>query len=137
MPNTYAEMVKESLAITGEISPRKLNEMRNDSTVVLTECRETEAFDMVILTGDSHIPHASIEGSVARAGVAPDVPIVVYCSSGVRSLLAARTLREMGYESATSLAGGLQRWFCEGFPVERSSDGLTTEQRQRYARHLT
>jgi sulfur-carrier protein adenylyltransferase/sulfurtransferase len=137
MPKTYAEMVKEALAITGEIAPAELDGMRNAGPVVLIDCRETEEFGQGIIAGASLVPRSSIEAAVARAGLAPDVPIVVYCSSGVRSLLAARTLREMGYESATSLAGGLQRWFREGFPIERSSDGLTTEQRQRYARHLT
>jgi molybdopterin/thiamine biosynthesis adenylyltransferase/rhodanese-related sulfurtransferase len=137
VPKTYAELVKEALAIAGEVSPAELEEMRKTGPVVLIDCRENEEFATGIIAGASLVPRASIESAVARAGLNVDVPIVVYCSSGVRSLLAARTLRDMGYESATSLAGGLQRWFREGYPIERSRDGLTSDQRDRYARHLT
>ncbi len=137
VPKTYAQLVKEALEITGEISPAELDEMRNAGPVVLIDCRETDEFGGGTIAGASLVPRASIEAAVARAGLATDVPIVVYCSSGVRSLLAARTLREMGYQSATSLAGGLERWLREGYPIERSSDGLSNEQRQRYARHLS
>lgn len=137
MPKSYAEMVKEALAMVGEISPTRLEEMRNAGPVVLIDCRETDEYSQGIIAGASLVPRASIESAAARAGLAADASIVVYCSSGVRSLLAARTLQEMGYESATSLAGGLQRWFREGYPVERSADGLSPEQRERYARHLT
>ncbi|MGH8926072.1 MAG: molybdopterin-synthase adenylyltransferase MoeB [Acidimicrobiia bacterium] len=137
MPKTYAEMVKQALEIVGEISPAELEEMRAAGPLVLIDCRENEEYAQGVIAGASLVPRASIEAGVARAGLAIDVPIVVYCSSGVRSLLAARTLYEMGYETATSLAGGLQRWSREGYPIERSSEGLSPEQRERYARHLT
>jgi len=44
-------------------------------------------------------------------------PIIVYCASGVRSLLASQTLQEMGFTQVKSLAGGFMAWKSEGRPI--------------------
>ena len=134
MPKTYADLVREAIAIAGEITPRELSPKMG--SVVLIDCREPEEFARGVIPGASLVPRGSIESAVARAGLAQDAPIVIYCASGARSALAARTLHEMGYTSATSLAGGIQRWMMEGGTVEVSTGGLTAEQADRYARHL-
>jgi molybdopterin/thiamine biosynthesis adenylyltransferase len=133
---TYAELVREALAIAGEIAPAELATMLESQQVVLIDCREPEEHARGIIPGASLVPRGSIETAVARAGLAADADIVVYCAVGARSALAARTLHEMGYRSATSLAGGIQRWMMEGRPVEAATGGLTPEQSDRYARHL-
>jgi molybdopterin/thiamine biosynthesis adenylyltransferase len=70
-------------------------------------------------------------------GVAPDRsrPVVVYCASGWRSALAALSLREMGYETVYSLAGGFDLWKSQG-RAWGVGEGLTAEQRDRYSRHI-
>jgi len=134
VPKTYADLVREAIAIAGEITPSELSPKMG--SVVLIDCREPEEFARGVIPGASLVPRGSIESAVARAGLAQDAPIVIYCASGARSALAARTLHEMGYTSATSLAGGIQRWMMEGGTVEVSTGGLTAEQADRYARHL-
>jgi len=46
--------------------------------------------------------------------------VVTYCTGGVgaRSILAAQTLKRMGFERAGFLDGGLERWQAGGRPVE-------------------
>jgi rhodanese-related sulfurtransferase len=41
-------------------------------------------------------------------------PVILYCSSGVRSIEAARFLREKGFARAWSLGGGVARWEADG-----------------------
>jgi rhodanese-related sulfurtransferase len=48
----------------------------------------------------------------------PEAPIIVACASGGRSLLAAQTLRSMGYPNVVSLAGGFNEWSKQGLPSE-------------------
>jgi len=43
--------------------------------------------------------------------------IVVYCGTGKRSLLAARTLQRMGYSEVANYADGLQAWKEAGLNV--------------------
>lgn len=48
-------------------------------------------------------------------------PIIVYCASGVRSLLAASTLQQMGFTAVKSMAGGFMAWKEEGRAVTGES----------------
>jgi molybdopterin/thiamine biosynthesis adenylyltransferase len=61
---------------------------------------------------------------------------MVMCASGVRSLLAADNLRELGYETVSSVTGGFNAWKKQGLPVDNPRM-LTDAERERYGRHLT
>jgi molybdopterin/thiamine biosynthesis adenylyltransferase/rhodanese-related sulfurtransferase len=61
-------------------------------------------------------------------------PILTLCGSGMRSLLAAETLRRMGYRDVQSVAGGFERWKAEGLPVATGT--LDADAAERYARQL-
>ncbi|MDP9133695.1 MAG: molybdopterin-synthase adenylyltransferase MoeB, partial [Actinomycetota bacterium] len=62
--------------------------------------------------------------------------VVLYCASGNRSALAARTLQEeLGYADVQSMTGGITLWKDRGYDVEVPRR-LTAEQRERYSRHL-
>ena len=46
-----------------------------------------------------------------------DQVVVVVCSEGYSSSLAAATLQDLGFRNATDLAGGFQAWKAAGLPV--------------------
>ncbi|MFF5226966.1 rhodanese-like domain-containing protein [Dactylosporangium sp. NPDC000521] len=46
-----------------------------------------------------------------------DLPVVVVCSEGYTSSLAAASLQDLGLHRATDLAGGFQAWKRAGLPV--------------------
>jgi len=46
-----------------------------------------------------------------------DARIIVYCGTGKRSLLAARTLQRLGYTDVTNYGGGLTAWKEAGLEV--------------------
>ena len=45
-------------------------------------------------------------------------PVVLYCRSGNRSVLAAAKLQSLGFTKIYSLTGGINNWQASGFPVE-------------------
>jgi rhodanese-related sulfurtransferase len=47
-----------------------------------------------------------------------DVHVIVVCSEGYQSSLAAATLQDLGLHRATDLTGGAQAWLAAGLPVE-------------------
>jgi rhodanese-related sulfurtransferase len=47
-----------------------------------------------------------------------DLRIIVMCSAGYTSSLAAASLQDLGLYAATDLAGGFQAWARDGLPVE-------------------
>jgi rhodanese-related sulfurtransferase len=48
----------------------------------------------------------------------PSILIVLMCSEGYQSSLAAATLRRLGLARATDMDGGFQAWRAAGLPVE-------------------
>lgn len=48
----------------------------------------------------------------------PERRLILLCSTGERSALAAATLRDLGYRSIAHLDGGIRGWKKEGRPVE-------------------
>jgi rhodanese-related sulfurtransferase len=62
-------------------------------------------------TSDARIP----------AAVDVDVRIIVVCSEGYASSLAAASLQDLGLHRATDLAGGFQAWKAAGLPTVASA----------------
>ena len=77
-----------------------------------------EAFELIegILPGALHIPLSSVPGEAPQK-LNPDVPLVVYCQHGVRSLHAIRYLRSQGWSQAISMSGGFVEWLEADLPV--------------------
>ena len=46
-----------------------------------------------------------------------DLPVIVMCSEGYTSSLAASSLHDLGLTAATDLAGGFRAWVAAGLPV--------------------
>ena len=44
--------------------------------------------------------------------------VVIYCASGNRSIFAADTLQQMGYDDVASMARGFRGWAEDGGEVE-------------------
>jgi rhodanese-related sulfurtransferase len=47
-----------------------------------------------------------------------DRRVIVVCTEGYQSSLAAATLRDLGFVRAADLAGGFEAWRDAGLPVE-------------------
>jgi molybdopterin/thiamine biosynthesis adenylyltransferase len=97
--------------------------------------REKDEVRTGYIDGAVSVPRGFLEMQVS--GQIPDTnqEVVVYCAGGVRSLLAGRVLREMGYDKVASMAGGITRWKDAGYPIVRDRE-LSAEQLERYSRHF-
>lgn len=82
--------------------------------VELVDVREA-AERGVGIPGAVHMPMDSIGVRVSE--LSHDLPVIVYCSDGRRSLEAVRFFRERGQEETWALAGGLAAWREAGGPV--------------------
>ncbi|MBT8207842.1 MAG: molybdopterin-synthase adenylyltransferase MoeB, partial [Acidimicrobiia bacterium] len=105
------------------------------SGALVVDVRESGERDQGAIADSIFISRGLLEGAVATAITDQDVPVVVYCASGARSALAAQTLMAMGYRNVASLAGGFDAWKSAGLEWG-PPEGLTSEQRTRYDRHI-
>ena len=135
MSPSGAEFIRQVKAATTEIDPSAVHELVGNG-VAIVDVRETDEFATGHLPGAKHVPRGYLESRIE--GVVPDRSqrVILYCASGNRSALAARTLAEdLGYESVESMTGGITLWKDRGYEVVIPKT-LTTEQRDRYSRHI-
>jgi adenylyltransferase/sulfurtransferase len=102
--------------------------------LTVVDIRERDEFVQGHIPGALFIPRGYLELQIEQHQPDRERPVVVYCAGGVRSVLAARNLQEMGYTNVISLIGGFNGWKNSGhaFTVPRV---MTPEQRIRYSRH--
>jgi sulfur-carrier protein adenylyltransferase/sulfurtransferase len=131
----YRELLQQTRSEISEIDATHARERIESGEPVVLDVREQDEWDEGHIPGAVHIPRGHLESRIER--LAPDAarPVVVYCSQGNRSVFAAKTLEELGYEDVVSLAGGFTDWKRNGFPVQLQA-GLDAPRRARYSRHL-
>ena len=97
-----------------EISCRELHQkLQSRDDLLLVDCREPDEHALAAINGSVLIPLGELPDRVAELAAYRDRPVVVHCHLGVRSLRAARWLREQGFTQAQSLAGGIEQWAVE------------------------
>jgi len=112
------DTARDATSQVREITPADVKRMleRGEPCVYL-DVREPNEFNLGHLPGAVHIPRGVLELRV-EAVVPRDARVVVYCSAGQRSKLAAETLEMMGYADVASMAGGLREYVPAGGPIE-------------------
>ncbi len=103
--------------------------------VLVIDIRERDEWVQGHLPDATHLSRSYLELQIEQIETDRDAQIVLYCAGGVRSLLAARNLQEMGYDNILSMIGGFNGWKNAGLKFD-TPRFLTEEQRERYDRHL-
>src|SRR3977135_2122078 len=110
MSPSGAEFIRQVKSGISEIDPGDVHELVGNG-VSIVDVRETEEFATGHLPGAKHVPRGYLESRIEGAGPDRSQRVVLYCASGNRSAVAARTLeRELGYEHVESMTGGITLW---------------------------
>ncbi len=136
MSPSGAEYIKQVKAQIDEVDPSAVSEILGADGVVIIDVRESDEWDAGHIPGAKFVTRGHLESRIE--GAAPDraARVILYCASGNRSALAAKTLKEqLGYEHVESMTGGYTLWKDRGYAVEVPRT-FTPEQRQRYSRHF-
>lgn len=113
----FKQMLAEANAVIESVSVQDLTYLMEDSEVVLVDVRETvEREENGVIPGSLHVPRGLLEFKADPESPAyeeeldPEDRLILYCGTGGRSVLAAKTLSDMGYADVSSLAGGYAAW---------------------------
>jgi rhodanese-related sulfurtransferase len=134
------QRITRARATVAEISPEPAAEaLREGAFKLIVDVREPAEFRELHVSGATCVPRGVLELRADPASPSADpalasdrsARILVYCTRapGARSLLAAQTLNEMGFDSVEVLAGGLNAWSQTGLPVEGDAAAQTGAQR--------
>jgi len=113
----FKELLAEANAVIEAVSIQDLDFHLDDDETVLVDVRETiERENDGQIPGSIHAPRglleflADPESPSHDSALNPEHRIILYCGTGGRSALAAKTLLDMGYRDVASLAGGYAAW---------------------------
>ena len=133
---TLKDMLAEARQVIPEQGPQELKRRIDaNEPLVLVDVRDPDEYRDGAIEPATNISRGFLEFRIGTAAADPKTPIVLYCQSGLRSMLAAKALHDLGYENVTNLQGGYQKWVQSGMPTVRDVP-MTQDQIQRYSRHF-
>ena len=113
----FKELLAQANAVIETVSVQDLPYLQDDPDVVIVDVRDAqECHKEGVIPGSIHASrgmlefHADPECPVPLPALNPASRIVLYCGTGGRSALAAKTLQDMGFSDVLSLAGGFAAW---------------------------
>jgi glyoxylase-like metal-dependent hydrolase (beta-lactamase superfamily II)/rhodanese-related sulfurtransferase len=116
---TVAQMLAEAAAIVPFMSLAELQRRVEcgDPELLVLDVREREAYEAGHIAGAQLLPRGQLELRVNQDLPDPTKRIVTCCEFGRISTLAAATLRQMGFQRAVALDGGVKAWREAGYPL--------------------
>ncbi len=136
MAKTFDQLMSEARKEVKELSVDEVQKLAaKNGKYLLLDVREKEEYREGHLEGSVSIPRGFLEMRVESAIPEKSTPIIAYCAGGVRSLLAAKDMKEMGYQEVISMSGGYSAWKTAGYQTVQDRQ-FTPEQMTRYSRHF-
>ena len=125
MKKGFKHLLAEANAVIDSVSVHDALALLDGGETTFVDVRESQERLQGYIPGSVHAPRGFLEFIADPEGPSHDPAftagkrLVVYCGSGGRSALAAKTLTDMGFEGVTNLVGGIQAWSQAGGPIER------------------
>jgi len=121
---TAADLLAEARTRIVRLEPSEAHAAATDGAILVdTRDNDDRRADGVI-PGSLHVPLSVLEWRADPASEshdprlgALDRRLVIVCSHGYSSSLAAARLRELGFAHVADLAGGFRAWKAAGLPV--------------------
>jgi glyoxylase-like metal-dependent hydrolase (beta-lactamase superfamily II)/rhodanese-related sulfurtransferase len=117
---TVAQMLSEASASVPFMSLGELNARIESGSkeLIVLDVRERDAFEAGHISGARLLPRGQLELRVNEELTDPTRRILAYCEFGRVSTLATATLRQMGFQGAVALDGGMKAWREAGYTVK-------------------
>ena len=107
-------LVSEALSEVKTISANEALKLSNEGSCTLIDIREKDELDKTgRVESSNHIPRGMLEfwldpeGPYFKSGkIDMNKEMVLFCAGGLRSALAAKSLKEMGFKQVSHIDGG-------------------------------
>ncbi|OGT53923.1 MAG: hypothetical protein A3F17_02875 [Gammaproteobacteria bacterium RIFCSPHIGHO2_12_FULL_41_15] len=118
----YVNLAKK---VVNEITVSDLDALENThENLVFVDVREDNEVKNGSMPNAIHIGKGVIDRDIETKIPDKLTPIVFFCRSGYRSLIAAHQAKEMGYQTVYSLQGGYRAW-CDANNIEAPTTPFT------------
>jgi len=124
MPITCSELLaRAGVAVPSLAADAALAQLGSPAVVFVDVRDEPELVRYGKIPGAVHVSRGQLEFIIDPTGkfhnpvFFGEARVVFYCMTGVRSLLAANTARELGVTDVANLEGGVRAWVAAGGPI--------------------
>ena len=119
-------LVSEALSEVKTITANEALKLSNADACTLIDIREKGELDKTgKVENSNHIPRGMLEfwldpdGPYFKSGkIDMNKEMVLFCAGGLRSALAAKSLKEMGFEKVSHIDGGFAAISQSGFKID-------------------
>ena len=117
-------LVSEALKVVKTISANEALKLSNENLCNLIDIRDIRELQKEGRVENSkHMPRGMLEfwldpNSPYSKKIDPQKEIVLFCAGGLRSALAAKSLKEMGFENVSHIDGGFAAMKAKGFKID-------------------
>ena len=119
-------LVADALNEVKTITPEQAMKLVNENKCNLIDIRDmTELQKLGTIENSFHVPRGLLEFSihpesayVQNNQLDLNKETVLFCAAGVRSALAAKTLKEMGFNNVSHIEGGFGLMVQKGFKIK-------------------
>ena len=127
MPVTQpvSEMIAAARLLISQVSVHEAAELQRLDSAILIDLRDVrELQKMGVVPRAFHAPRGMLEfwadpdSPYHKTVFRTDRKLVLFCASGLRSALAARTLQDMGMQNVLDMEGGFTEWKMQDLPVD-------------------
>ncbi len=121
----FKDLLAEANAVVDVIAVHDAVDLHGGGEVVFVDVREPEERAKGTIPDSVHAPRGFIEfiadpqGPMHNSAFASGKRLILFCGTGARSAMAAKTLDEMGFDNVVNMAGGIQAWVRAGGAVTR------------------
>jgi rhodanese-related sulfurtransferase len=128
MPTSVKQMLEAANAAVPRVTPDQAREMIAKGNTLVVDVRDTPEVERSgKLAGAVHVSRGMLEfradpeSPYHDKNFAKDKTVILYCASGGRSALSAKTLKDLGYEQVYNL-GAFKDWAESGGAIDKPGE---------------
>jgi rhodanese-related sulfurtransferase len=103
----------------GTVTPSQAVHLMNRERAVVVDVSESNEFAAGHVVGSRNVPLGQLEQRLADAVKNKTVPLILVDGSGAKSQRALAVAKNLGFDKAQALAGGLNAWKEANLPLEK------------------
>ena len=107
-------------AAGGTLSAAGAVQLMNREKAVVIDVSDAEEFAAGHVTNSKNVPLNQLDEKLAGLVKNKELPLILVCTSGIRSNRAVATAKKLGFANVQSMAGGLKAWREANLPLEKA-----------------
>lgn len=103
------------------LTPTQATLLINREGAQVIDVRATDEYVGGHLPESRNIPLDQLEARAGELDRLKDVPLILVCQTGTRSIAASKQLAKLGFAKVNNLAGGIAGWRAAGLPLRKGA----------------